>query len=111
MSAEPATNAESAMSAPGEPRHGEVPADLLSQLLRLSHDAIFVWRQGGAIEFWNHGAEELYGYAAHEALGKRPVELLGAGPLAGRAEIIESLHKAGQWAGELRHRCRAGREI
>ncbi|HYK26149.1 MAG TPA: PAS domain-containing sensor histidine kinase [Steroidobacteraceae bacterium] len=85
--------------------------ELLSQLLRLSHDAIFVWRPGGAIEFWNHGAEELYGYSAREALGRRPIELLAAGPLTGRAEIVESLRKAREWAGELRHRCRDGREV
>jgi PAS domain S-box-containing protein len=85
--------------------------ELLSQLLRLSHDAIFVWRPGGAIEFWNHGAKELYGYSAHEALGRRPIELLAAGPLAGRSEIAESLRTASEWAGELRHRCRDGREV
>ncbi len=99
------------MSAPGEPRHGEVPADLLSQLLRLSHDAIFVWRQGGAIEFWNQGAEELYGYEAREALGRRPVELLAAEPFAHRDEIVESLRDAGVWAGELEHRRRDGARV
>ncbi|HEY2591875.1 MAG TPA: PAS domain-containing sensor histidine kinase [Steroidobacteraceae bacterium] len=85
--------------------------ELLSQLLRLSHDAIFVWRPGGAIEFWNQGAEELYGYPAREALGTRPIELLAAGTLAGRGEIAESLRNAGEWAGELRHRRRDGREV
>jgi PAS domain S-box-containing protein len=86
-------------------------AELLSQLLRLSHDAIFVWRQGGAIEFWNQGAEELYGYAASEALGRRPAELLAGEPLADRTEIVAALRAARDWAGELRHRCRDGREV
>lgn len=85
--------------------------ELLSQLLRLSHDAIFVWRQGGAIEFWNQGAEELYGYSASEALGRRPVELLAAEPLALRSEIVASLRGREGWSGELRHRCRDGREV
>ena len=85
--------------------------ELLSQLLRLSHDAIFVWRQGGAIEFWNHGAEELYGYSADEAVGTRPVDLLAVEPLTFRAEIFASLRGARAWAGELRHRCRDGREV
>ncbi|MGH8260622.1 MAG: PAS domain-containing sensor histidine kinase [Steroidobacteraceae bacterium] len=88
-----------------------LPTQLLSQLLRLSHDAIFVWRQGGTIEFWNRGAEELYGYPAAEALGRRPSELLAAEPLAQRAEIVGSLHSAGQWAGELQHRCRDGGQV
>ncbi len=85
--------------------------ELLSQLLRLSHDAVFVWRQSGSIEFWNHGAEELYGYAASEALGRRPVELLASEPLAQRDEIVASLRQAGEWAGELNHRCRDGRVV
>jgi len=94
---------------PGKPT-GLSP-ELLSQLLRLSHDAIFVWRQGGTIEFWNHGAEELYGYPASEALGRRPVELLAVEPLSFRAEIFASLRAQREWAGELRHRCRDGREV
>ncbi|HXS26255.1 MAG TPA: PAS domain-containing sensor histidine kinase [Steroidobacteraceae bacterium] len=93
------------------PESDGLSQELLSQLLRLSHDAIFVWRQGGAIEFWNQGAEELYGYTASEALGRRPVELLASEPLAGRAEIMCSLREARQWTGELRHRCRDGREV
>lgn len=95
----------------GEAERGALPADLLSQLLRLSHDAIFVWRRGGAIEFWNHGAEELYGYAAAEALGRRPIELLGSEPLAHRGEIVASLEAAREWSGELNHRCRDGRHV
>src|SRR6185312_11198995 len=93
------------------PESDGLSQELLSQLLRLSHDAIFVWRQGGAIEFWNQGAEELYGYTGSEALGRRPVELLASEPLAGRAEIMASLREARQWAGELHHRCRDGREV
>lgn len=88
-----------------------LPTHLLSQLLRLSHDAIFVWRPGGTIEFWNQGAQELYGYTDAEALGRRPVELLASGTLAQRSEIGTSLREARQWAGELRHRCRDGREV
>src|SRR5262249_51862199 len=32
-----------------------------AELLRLSYDAIVVWRLGGGIETWSRGAQELYG--------------------------------------------------
>jgi PAS domain S-box-containing protein len=95
----------------GDAEHAGLTAHLQSELLRLSHDAIFVWRPGGVIEFWNRGAEELYGYSSAEALGHRPAELLASGPLAQRAEIGASLRSAGQWAGELEHRCKDGRRV
>ena len=47
-----------------------------SDLLRLSFDAIIVWRLGGVIESWNRGAEQLYGYSESEALGRVTHELL-----------------------------------
>jgi PAS domain S-box-containing protein len=97
---------------PEPPRQSEeLPAPLLSRLLRLSHDAIFVWRQGGVIEFWNRGAEDLYGYAAAEALGRRPLDLLAKESFPERSQIGASLRSVGQWAGELRHHCRGGREV
>ncbi|MGH8219407.1 MAG: PAS domain-containing sensor histidine kinase [Steroidobacteraceae bacterium] len=90
---------------------GHLSPELLAQLLCLSNDAIFVWRQGGVIEFWNRGAEELYGYPAREALGRRPIELIASEPLASRAEIMAALRQDGEWAGEFRHRRRDGRDV
>src|SRR5215468_5402083 len=47
-------------------------ADLLDQ----SHDAIFTWKIGGGITYWNRGAERLYGYTKEEAIGRISHELL-----------------------------------
>jgi PAS domain-containing protein len=47
-------------------------ADLLDQ----SHDAIFTWKIGGGITYWNRGAELLYGYARDEAIGRVSHDLL-----------------------------------
>ena len=47
-------------------------ADLLEQ----SHDAIFTWKIGGSITYWNRGAETLYGYTKEEAIGQISHELL-----------------------------------
>ena len=54
-----------------------------AELLKLSFDAIIVWRIGGGIESWNRGAEELYGYSEEEAQGRSlPVLLEGPPPRA-----------------------------
>src|SRR5512145_1504259 len=39
-------------------------------LLAQTHDAVVVWRMGGGIIYWNHGAEELYGWKVAEAAGR-----------------------------------------
>ena len=39
-------------------------------LLAQTHDAVLVWRMGGGIIYWNHGAEELYGWKVAEAAGQ-----------------------------------------
>ena len=47
-----------------------------AELLRLSYDAMIVWKLDGAIESWNVGAERLYGYSEAEAVGKLTHTLL-----------------------------------
>ena len=59
-----------------------------AEMLKLSFDAIIVWRLGGVIESWNRGAEELYGYSEEEALGRGIHELLHARPR--RAGAVEA---------------------
>lgn len=82
-----------------------------SDLMRLSFDAIIVWRLGGSIESWNRGAEELYGYSESEALGRVTHELLKTVFPVPWANIEASLLESGQWEGELRHFTREGREV
>jgi len=40
-----------------------------AEMLNLAADPIFTWVMGGAISYWNRGAEILYGYTASEAIG------------------------------------------
>ena len=73
-------NSESAETEPTPER-----SDRLASLLMLSYEPMLVWRLGGAIEFWNTGAERLYGYSSSEAVGAI--------------------------SGELHHICKNGREV
>jgi len=82
-----------------------------AEMLRLSFDAIIVWRLGGSIESWNRGAQQLYGYDESEALGRVTHELLGTIHPAPWLEIEAALHRFGHWEGELRHITKDGREV
>ena len=81
------------------------------ELLRLSHDAMIVWKLDGAIESWNLGAERLYGYAESEVLGKVSHALLATAFPEPWDEIRAKMQVRGSWEGELRHRTRGGREV
>ena len=82
-----------------------------ADLLRLSFDAIIVWRLGGVIESWNFGAEQLYGYSESETLGRVTHELLRTIHPAPWPEIEARLRESGHWEGELHHFTKAGREV
>jgi len=82
-----------------------------SDLLRLSHDAIFVWRLNGGVETWNRGAEEVYGFSEQEALGRVSHDLLQTQFPCPWAEIEGDLREQGRWDGELVHRTREGRAV
>ncbi|HAM52458.1 MAG TPA: hypothetical protein DCP92_17815 [Nitrospiraceae bacterium] len=82
-----------------------------ADLVRLSFDAIIVWRVDGAIESWNRGAEELYGFTEGEAIGHKTHELLRTVHPVPWSEINATLKDRGNWEGELRHRTRDGREV
>ncbi|MGO9307820.1 MAG: response regulator, partial [Spirochaetia bacterium] len=82
-----------------------------AELLKLSFDAIIVWRVGGGIESWNRGAEELYGYSEPEARGRKVNELLNApGPDYWR-KVEESIRTHGEWFGEIEHTTKDGRVV
>jgi PAS domain S-box-containing protein len=82
-----------------------------AELLKLSFDAIIVWRMGGWIESWNRGAEELYGFSESEALGRDIHELLRTSHQMSRPEFEALLQERRQWDGELRHLTREGRRV
>src|SRR5262249_35278746 len=82
-----------------------------AELLRLSYDAIVVWRLGGGIETWSRGAEELYGFTEAEALGRVTHELLRTAHPVPWPQIEAELAAGGARAGELRHRTKTGSEV
>jgi PAS domain S-box-containing protein len=81
-----------------------------ADLLDKAHEPIVTWELGGAIEYWNHGAQELYGLRPEQATGRAPHDLLHTGHPFGMARIEGLLARDGRWRGELTHRIN-GREI
>jgi PAS domain S-box-containing protein len=82
-------------------------ADLLDQ----SHDAILVWKLGGAITYWSPGAERLYGWRPEEAIGRRSHDLLRTSAQLPMHEVEALIERNGQWLGELTHTTRLGRKV
>jgi len=82
-----------------------------AEMLKLSFDAIIVWRVGGAIESWNRGAEELYGWSEAEAVGRSIRSVLRAPPPGKWEDFEAALRKAGEWFGEADHATKDGRAV
>ena len=82
-----------------------------ADMLRLSFDAIIVWRLDGTIESWNRGAALLYGYGESEAMDRATHELLKTVHPLPWPKLRAILRKHGNWEGELRHITRDGREV
>jgi PAS domain S-box-containing protein len=82
-----------------------------AELLKLSFDAIIVWKTDGRIESWNRGAEELYGFLESEAMGRVIHELLDTTDMTAKLDFEALVRADGQWEGELRHRTKDGREV
>ncbi|NJN69909.1 MAG: PAS domain S-box protein [Nitrospira sp.] len=82
-------------------------ADLLNQ----SHDAIFVWKIGGGIVYWNRGAEELYGWRSDEVIGLSSHTLLNTSPPTTTTEMEACLGQEGRWYGEVTHMAKDGRRL
>src|SRR5262249_30783750 len=76
-----------------------------------SHEAIFTWKIGGGITYWNRSAEVLYGYTAEEAIGRSSHELLRTVSPIPIHEIEAQIAHEGSWYGELTHTTREGRTI
>ncbi|MGH9444484.1 MAG: PAS domain-containing sensor histidine kinase [Terriglobia bacterium] len=77
-------------------------------LLELADDAIIISELGGAIQYWNRGAEKLYGWRKQEVVGHSPHELLQTEFPEPLEKLQERLVRAGHWEGELIHTCRDG---
>jgi PAS domain S-box-containing protein len=72
-----------------------------SNLLNLTHDAIFVRDMNGTVKYWNRGAEELYGWPAEQAVGRVSQVLLKTIFPVSVEQIQEEVIGAGRWEGEL----------
>lgn len=83
----------------------------LAELLDLTHDAIITRTIGGAITYWNRGAERLYGHESGAAMGRPSHELLRTRFPAEPETIDRQLLSTGYWNGELAHAHADGREI
>jgi two-component system cell cycle sensor histidine kinase/response regulator CckA len=81
-----------------------------AELLDHAQDAIFVRDLQHRITYWNKSAERLYGRTAAEAAGRSVLEFLYKDP-APFLDANDTLTRDGQWAGELRHLNKAGREV
>ncbi len=82
-------------------------ADMLEQ----THDAVFIWKLGGEITYWNQGAERLYGWSQEEALDRISHELLKTIHPFALEELHNRLQRDGHWEGELVHHAQDGRRI
>ena len=83
----------------------------LAELLKLSCEAMIVWKLDGGIESWNLGAERLYGYSELEAVGKLTHTLLAPRFPKPWDEILTEMRMVGSWEGEVRQHTRDSREV
>ncbi|MFC0401927.1 PAS domain-containing sensor histidine kinase [Paraburkholderia rhizosphaerae] len=81
-----------------------------ASLLDLTHDTIVVRDTGGAITYWNRGAQRLYGWEKDEVLGKPLHELLKTHFPVQLQQIVDTLGATGHWEGELVCTTRDGAE-
>jgi PAS domain S-box-containing protein len=82
-------------------------ADILEQ----THDAILGWEFGGAIVYWNQGAEFLYGWSKEEATGCVGDELLKTERQLSLEELESTLRREGRWEGLAVHHTKDGRRL
>jgi PAS domain S-box-containing protein len=82
-----------------------------SELLDQAHEAMMVWELGGAIRFWNRGAEELYGWTGGEAIGQVSHVLLRTQHPMPLVDFEALLQREQQWTGEVMHTTLDGRQI
>src|SRR5262249_38080896 len=80
-----------------------------TELLNQAHEPIFVWEFGGAITYWNKGAEETYQFTKEQAVGRVAHELLNTSPSP--SVFKQSLENEGRWTGEVTHTRRDGQQI
>ena len=81
-----------------------------ASLLDLAQDAIIVRDMEDMMLFWNKGAERLLGWPSKEAVGTK-LDIVSRNDADRFAEAKRSVLALGEWAGELTHLDRDGREV
>ena len=92
-------------------KQADAALHLQTNLIELAHDAILVRDSTNLVLEWNAGAAELYGWPRAEALGQVTHTLLQTRVPVSLAVLDAALEQEGQWAGELVHTCRDGRQV
>ncbi len=82
-----------------------------ARLIDLSYEPILVWDVEQGIVEWNAGAAQLYGFTKQEAAGRTSHELLQTIHPLTFEELIKTLKERGEWAGDLCHKTKDGREL
>ncbi|HKT33450.1 MAG TPA: response regulator, partial [Nitrospira sp.] len=80
-------------------------------LLAQTHDAVIVWRMGGGIIYWNHGAEQLYGWKVAEVAGRPIHQLLSTTLPLSEEAFHRQLIERGDWQGEIRQLTKDGQTV
>jgi PAS domain S-box-containing protein len=80
-------------------------------LLDITQEAIYVRDFSGRILYWNEGANHLYGWRMAEVRGRTVTELELALDPDESVRALQSVQAHNEWAGELRQKNRAGREL
>ena len=82
-----------------------------ANIINRAHDAIIIRDfKSDVVTFWNEGAEQLYGWSADEVIGQQLGDLVFTDS-SERAALLQKLVSAGEYHGEIKHRCKDGREI
>jgi PAS domain S-box-containing protein len=80
-------------------------------LLDITQEAIYVRDFSGRILYWNEGANHLYGWLMAEVRGRTVTELNLDLDSDASIRALQSVQQHNEWAGELRQKDRAGREL
>ena len=88
-----------------EPRRRSALSRALYSAAVMIHSDLFV------IEYWPRACETLFGYLAKEAVGRRAADLLRTEYPIPLCDIVETIRRTGEWAGEVEQTARDGRHL
>jgi two-component system sensor kinase FixL len=72
---------------------------------------VMIHSDQGLVEYWPRGCEALFGFTAEEAVGRRAADFLRTKYPIPFDEVVDSIRRTGEWAGEVLQTTRDGRRI